>query len=419
MEIPDDWRASKADARASSTARRRTSTPGTKSAVRKFFKLILLLLVAGLAWSAWAVGAFYDFRGGIRDADPPSLERRIDWASVRRSLREDLQAKLAAPGGSSDSRSAQTNRTIDALVSQPGIVNLLRTAKIDNRGWKPAAAANERGRVFDWSHIRYAFFSGSPLAFRVDISPDSATIKRPLILLFKWRGDWQLTRIYLPTDAPFDAAGAAQSLPPPAAPAPSQPQASVPGAERVVLYEEDPSDPNGKRYTGTVVWRTEQAPPATGGSSGLAVIAHVSIPDRPLSMTMAIRRNLDKSLPASHTIEVKFERSPSAAGGDIEDVAGIMMKPNDEAAGQGLAASRVKVSNNFFLVGLSAIELDLKHNMEILKAQPWFGIPFVYGNKSRALLAIEKGKTGDKTIAEALAKWNTTAAAGGGAAKNP
>ena len=31
----------------------------------------------------------------------------------------------------------------------------------------------------------------------------------------------------------------------------------APVAQRVVLYDEDPSDPKGKQYVGTVVWRTE------------------------------------------------------------------------------------------------------------------------------------------------------------------
>ena len=29
-------------------------------------------------------------------------------------------------------------------------------------------------------------------------------------------------------------------------------------AQRVVLYDEDPVDPKGRQYAGTVVWRTEQ-----------------------------------------------------------------------------------------------------------------------------------------------------------------
>ena len=148
--------------------------------------------------------------------------------------------------------------------------------------------------MFGWHRIQYASFSGTPFALRVDISPDSDSVKRPLVLLFKWMGDWQLTRIFLPADAAFNPSQTSQAPSPPVASAASQPQARQPGTERVELYEEDPADPNGKRYTGSVIWRIEQLPPVAGGGSELAVTAHVSVPDRPLKMTMAIRRNLDQ-----------------------------------------------------------------------------------------------------------------------------
>src|SRR2546421_1476484 len=35
-------------------------------------------------------------------------------------------------------------------------------------------------------------------------------------------------------------------------------------AQRVVLYEEDPADPQGKRYVGSAIWRTETVTPAPG-----------------------------------------------------------------------------------------------------------------------------------------------------------
>jgi hypothetical protein len=405
MEVPDDWRESKANAKLPVAVDEPAAAPRTGKSIRKVARVIGLLIVAGLAWSAWAAFAFYDFRNGLQDADPVSLERRIDWSSVRQGLREDLQANPPAQSGG--------DRAIDALVSRQGIVNLLRTVKLDNRGWETAAATasgNGQPRVFGWHRIKYASFSATPFAFRVDISPDSDSVKRPLVLLFKWMGDWQLTRIFLPADAASGAPQTAQRPPPPTASAVSQPQAREPGTEQVELYEEDPSDPNGKRYTGSVVWRIEQVPPAASGGSELAVTAHISVPDRPLNMTMAIRRNLDKTLPASHTIEIKFDSKSNVASDDIQDVAGIMMKPTAEAAGQNLAGIRVKVNSNFFLIGLSAIELDLKQNMQFLRERPWIGIPFVYNNRSRALLAIEKGKTGEKSIADALTQWNTAVA---------
>jgi hypothetical protein len=94
-------------------------------------------------------------------------------------------------------------------------------------------------------------------------------------------------------------------------------------------------------------------------------------------------------------------------------VVGVMMKPNEEVSGQQLAGTRVKVSNDFFLMGLSAIELDVQHNMQVLKDRPWLGIPFVYNNNSRAVLSIEKGEAGSKIIADEIARWT---AAGNAAA---
>jgi hypothetical protein len=39
---------------------------------------------------------------------------------------------------------------------------------------------------------------------------------------------------------------------------PSSTDQIAPVAQRVVLYDEDPSDPKGKQYVGSVIWRTEQ-----------------------------------------------------------------------------------------------------------------------------------------------------------------
>ncbi len=68
------------------------------------------------------------------------------------------------------------------------------------------------------------------------------------------------------SEAPKDASSAPQSKPkiPDRVGQPSSEQLA-PVAQRVVLYDEDPSDPKGKQYVGSVIWRTEpiKASPAT------------------------------------------------------------------------------------------------------------------------------------------------------------
>jgi hypothetical protein len=173
----------------------------------------------------------------------------------------------------------------------------------------------------------------------------------------------------------------------------------------VVLYEEDPSDPAGKRYVGSTIWRTETVSPGPGLAPELVVRADVDIPERHLSMQWSLRRNADKALPASHTIEVMFNLPPDFPGGGISFVPGILMKQDEQSKGVPLAGQAVKVTNNFFLIGLSAVEDQMQRNIQLLKERSWFDVPIVYGNGRRAILAMEKGTPGERAFNDAFATW--------------
>ena len=119
--------------------------------------------------------------------------------SVRQGLREDLRVML----GSSRFGEAAPDSTVDPLSTQRAVVALIRAARLNERGWEIAQPGQNgpASRGFELLRIRYAFFTGGPFAFRVDLRPDSDTVKRPLVLLFRWSGDWRLTRVFLPGDA--------------------------------------------------------------------------------------------------------------------------------------------------------------------------------------------------------------------------
>ena len=176
-------------------------------------------------------------------------------------------------------------------------------------------------------------------------------------------------------------------------------------AQRVVLYEEEPNDPQGKRYVGSAIWRTETISPGPGRPPELAIRADVEIPERKLNMSFSIRRNTDQTLPASHTIEVMFNLPADFPAGGIQNVPGVLMKQAEATRGTPLAGLAVKVTNNFFLIGLSAVESDQSRNIQLLKERAWFDIPVVYNNNRRAILAIEKGTPGERAFAEAFAAW--------------
>lgn len=194
--------------------------------------------------------------------------------------------------------------------------------------------------------------------------------------------------------------GAQQSSP---APPPLGQAAAV--AQKVVLYEEDPNDSNGKRFVGSAIWRTETVTPGPGQPPELAVRADVEVPERKLAMTWSFRRNTDKGLPATHTVEIMFKLPPDFPSGGITNVPGILMKQNESTRGVPLAGLAVKVTPAFYLIGLSNLDQDRDRNLQLLKDRAWFDIPVVYNNNRRAILAMEKGTPGDRAFADAFKAW--------------
>jgi len=186
---------------------------------------------------------------------------------------------------------------------------------------------------------------------------------------------------------------------------PSSTENVAPVAQRVVLYDEDPSDPKGKQYVGSVIWRTEPIKATGAQKPDVAVRADIEIPDRKFKMTMSFRRNTDSSLPASHTAELTFILPQDFSGGGVGNVPGILMKSNEQARGTPLAGLAVKVTDGFFLVGLSNVDSDRARNLQLLKERSWFDVPLVYVNQRRAIIAIEKGSPGERAFNDAFAIW--------------
>jgi hypothetical protein len=188
---------------------------------------------------------------------------------------------------------------------------------------------------------------------------------------------------------------------------PSTPNAAPAAAvaQHVVLYEEDPPNPEPKRYVGSAIWRTEMISPGEGRPPELAIRADVEIPERGIAMTMLLRRNTDKDLSASHTVEITFRLSKEFPEGGIYSVPGFMMKQGEGERGIPIAGSSVKVTDGYFLIGLSSIEAAKDRNIQLLRDREWFDIMLVYNNKRRAILALEKGAAGDAVFQQAFAAW--------------
>jgi len=75
----------------------------------------------------------------------------------------------------------------------------------------------------------------------------------------------------------------------------------------------------------------------------IAVLADAEIPERRMTVAWSLHRNSDKALPASHTIEIKFNLPADFPGGGIANVPGILMAQADQVRRSPLSGLAVKL----------------------------------------------------------------------------
>jgi len=178
------------------------------------------------------------------------------------------------------------------------------------------------------------------------------------------------------------------------------------GVQRAILYEETPDNPQTpKVFQGTVTWRLDSENPGQNQPLENVVRADVTIPEAGLDLKITLRRNTDAALPASHLMELTFRKGATGDGRVIRDVGVPQFKTEENARGVPLAGLPVAVSESVFLVGLSNLPNDVERNIDLIRNRPWIDLPVRYDNGRRAVIALEKGATGDRVIAEAFKSW--------------
>jgi len=191
---------------------------------------------------------------------------------------------------------------------------------------------------------------------------------------------------------------------------PSQPlqpvSPSLPVAQRAALLVDAPDDPQRVRtYVGNVVWRLDNVSRGPGQPLAFGVRAEIDLPDAKLKAVILIQKNADDTLPASHTIEVRF--TPTE-GGPIPGVAQIstpQMRKEDTPAGDALTGVPAQILRNFFLVGLTRGDSATIRNIDLIRSRGWIDIPMLLSDQRVAKITFEKGTAGERVVNEALDSW--------------
>lgn len=140
-------------------------------------------------WTAWPYWAIYDLQTALDKGDKVRLASLVDWNAVREGIRDDLKAaytnKIVAPDPRVQALSqamsgAMIDRMVDAQINPSTLSDMARSGF---------------GGTDPMGQIRYAFFEGSPLVFRMDIGPAGSNVDRQTIYLLEWNLGWRLKRI--------------------------------------------------------------------------------------------------------------------------------------------------------------------------------------------------------------------------------
>lgn len=169
-------------------------------------------------------------------------------------------------------------------------------------------------------------------------------------------------------------------------------------AQRAALFEE-PAEAGADVFpiSAAVTWSYVES-----GPNGPEILGTVDIPERGMTFKIAIRRNIDETLPASHIVEVVVNAPADRA---VREIPRLVFKPSEDSRGQPLIGAPAQVADGFFWIVLSSVQSDVNANVNLLKDRLWIDLPFVYANGQRAILTFEKGTPGERVFERALTAW--------------
>jgi len=183
--------------------------------------------------------------------------------------------------------------------------------------------------------------------------------------------------------------------------------AALPVGQKAIFYEERTNTSQGSAEPGTIVWSLVQESPGGDLPPEPAIQAQATIPGKDLQLRITIRRNGDRTLPASHIVEMIFITPEGFEGGGIDNVLRVAMKNSEQEAGNPLLGIPAKIADNYFLIALNDAKPEVEANLSLLRRQSWIDVPLVYKSGRRALFTMEKGIPGEKVFEEALKAWQT------------
>ena len=184
------------------------------------------------------------------------------------------------------------------------------------------------------------------------------------------------------------------------APDPSSPTLPEPARAAMLIASESPLSP--VVSLGSTVWSTIS--PAPGKPARVAVKADADIPDLKMHATMTLMKNMDPTLQATHTIDLKFSFAGGAPITGVKDVE-PKMRNLGPTASEALRSVKAKISDVYFLIALTKGDQDTARNLDLMQTRAWFDFPLLLNDNRIAKLVFEKSANGQAMLAKAFEAW--------------
>jgi hypothetical protein len=129
--------------------------------------------------------------------------------------------------------------------------------------------------------------------------------------------------------------------------------------------------------------------------------AEFEIPEIKFQANLIIQKNFDSTLSASQTVKLVFALGSL---GNIRQFGALQMRHEGMPVGDTLEGITVPIVENSFLIGLAGGAAEAT-NLERLRSREWLDVPMVLASELSAKLTLEKGPSGRRIFADAIASW--------------
>ncbi len=190
---------------------------------------------------------------------------------------------------------------------------------------------------------------------------------------------------------------------------PPQQAAQQPGAiaaqRAAMLVQAAANDQqNVDTHVGSAAWRIEESR-RPGGAGLPALRADIDLPSVGLRLMILIEKNNDATLRASHMLTFRFLPQEGSRLPPVAEIGSPQMRNENTPAVDPLAGATAKITDQIYIVALTADPNLATRNLELIRSRGWFDLPVRLSDGRIAKITLEKGQLGERLLTQALDAW--------------